>query len=360
MLKSSKKKIQEVDIFYIIKILWEGKLKIISLTIITTLIAVYYNYMQPGSYGYKAKISKSQRSVFSEYTRLNQILLSNSLTFKVNPESIFKSFLHQVNDYNAVVSFLSDEPSFKLILSNLDDSLKQKALLKYTESFKISLDPKLEVITVEFEWLNGVDGRKIFENFMKKFLEKVKLEIIGEAIQAKEIINSINNDQLKSLNFEMKNILEYEKKRIARELLILEDNYRIAKILNIENFSKSQNNLIVLKDYERGFKVIEEEMNVLKNSSDEDLVFKSFDYLRLIKKKNDLQVKMNKDSLIDSIENLKKDSLHDWVDYSTLNMDIQNLSIAKRILIFGVIFGLLVGSLYIIIRDAIPGLKIIK
>ena len=92
MLKSNKKEISEVDIFYIIKILWEGKLKIISLTIITTLIAVYYNYTQPDSYLYKAKISKSQKSVFNGYTNLNQILKSNSFTFNIDPDSILNFF----------------------------------------------------------------------------------------------------------------------------------------------------------------------------------------------------------------------------------------------------------------------------
>ena len=61
------KKNPEIDIFYIIKILLEAKLKIISLTIITTLIAVFYNYMQPNSYSYKAKIFKSQN--LSNYHR---------------------------------------------------------------------------------------------------------------------------------------------------------------------------------------------------------------------------------------------------------------------------------------------------
>ena len=359
MLKKNKKENPEVDIAYIVKILWDAKLKIISFTIITTLIAVFYNYMKPNSYAYKSKIYKSQTSVFNRYANLNQILSYNSFSFEVNPDSILEFFFYKANDYTEIFSFLTNDPIVKLKLSNLDGTLKQEALSKYVKSFKVLLQPETEVITVEFKWHDEAEGRKIYENFVKHFLEKVKLGIIDEVTQTNKIINLINQNNLKNIKFEIKGILEYEKKRVAREILLLEDQYRIAKELGIEdyNISDLMPGILGMKGYERGYKAIEKEINILKNTSDEDLIYKSLDYLRMNKNIYNIEMRINENSLIESIKNLEKDNPYDWVNYTTLNMDIENLSMAEKNFILSLIFGLLIGSLYIIILDVVSGSK---
>ena len=353
------KKNPEIDVFYIIKILFEAKLKIISLTIITTLIAVIYNYMQPNSYSYKAKIYKSQESVFNKYRNLNQILLSNSFSSGIDPQSMLERFFFITNNYNDLILFFKDDQLTKLKLAGLNDTLKQKMLIKHVKSFQISLEPDSETITVEFEWSDADEGIQVFENLMKIFLERVKLEVINEIIETNKIIISINDNKLKNLKLQVKSILEYQKIKTTREILILEDQYKVAKELGIRK-SMEETAEMLPKGYERGYEAIEEEINILKNTSDEDLIEKSFNYLQLNQSIYKLKDSINENSLTESIKILKNDSPYDWVNYTTLNMNIKNLLSPKKNLILGLIFGLLIGSLYIIIFDAIPRSKKIK
>ena len=94
------------------------------------------------------------------------------------------------------------------------------------------------------------------------------------------------------------NTKDLEKIRAEREILILEEQYSIAKDLGLEgssfDISKGEKYIITegssyvtktstssIKDYERGYKAIAKEIEFLKKRSDKDMIKRSVDYITI-------------------------------------------------------------------------------
>ena len=352
----------EIDLLNLIKIFWHGKLTLISITLILTLIAAIYGYKQPTLYSFSTKINKSQTAIFNNYKITNDILSLNSFPLSINPKTIFEKFIYRANNYKEIISVLKNNPFVKLKLVNLDDASKQKMLLSYARAFKISVINSKTTIA-SFEWHDINEGLLLFEQVMQKSLENIKIDITKEIEQASIIIDLIKDNRIKNLNKSIDNILELEKIKIAREILILEELYSMAKELGIEKNIFSENNgssFTVIKDYHRGYRAIRKEIDILKERTDSNKIRSSFEYVNLSENIYRIKNDTSSTSLSESIKALEEDKVNDWVNYNPLSISIERLSTEpKRFLIFGLILGLVLGALYIIIRDIILNLKII-
>lgn len=360
MQKINKKNVSEIDLLNIIKIFWEGRFVFISIALIVTLTSAIYGYNQPTLYNFTTKIKKSQEAVFNNYKITNDILLSNNLPLYIDSDTIFEKFTYRANNYTEILSILKDNPTIKLKLSNLDDVSKQRELLNYARAFQLKTLPELEIANASLQWNDTNEGLLIFEQVIKKILDNVKIDVISEIEQSAKVISLIKDTKLRNLKSAGKNILELEKIRLEREILILEEQYSIAKELGIESsFDVEKNIYVYSSGYARGTKAIRIEIDQLKKRSDMETIKRSFEYINIsqgiFKIKNDTST----NSLNQSLKFIVGDKSIDWVNFDSLDVRIEKLSTTpKKFLIVGLILGLVLAALYIIISDLIRDLKI--
>ena len=350
------------DLQYLIRIFWKEKLMLITLAIILMSVGGIHAYKQPSLYSFSTKIKKTQESVFNKYKVINEILRRNNFFFTINNISIFKKFVYNASNYRKIISLLENDRLINSQIDGLDDQSKQRMLFDYARSFQIIVNKKLENATVSFVWHDVNEGLLLFEELMKKTMESVKINVIAEVKQSSKMINSKKENRLKNLKETSANILELEKIKAERELLILEEQYFIAKDLGIEG--SIDINIIEgseIKIYMKGYKWISKEIEFLKKRSDEDTIKRSNDYINISREIYYLKNDMAQDSLNEPINILETDKSDDWVDFSILDVNIVKISPEPyKYAFFGLILGLVLGVLFVIIRDLISRLRLIK
>ena len=352
------------DLLYLIRIFWKEKLMLITLAIILMSVGGIHAYKQPSLYSFSTTIQKSQTSVFNKYKVTNEILRRNNFLLTIDNISMYKKFVYRVSNYREIISLLENDRLINTRIDGLDDQSKQRMLFDYARSFQIIDDTKLKNATVSFMWHDANEGFLLFEDLIKKTMEGVKINVIAEVKQSSKMINSKRENKLKNLKDTKVNILELEKIRAEREILILEEQYFIAKDLGIEGSVvdiKTSPYPYRLKDYKRGYKAISKEIEFLKKRSDKDMIKRSVDYITISREIYYLKNNTAQNSLNESINILETDKSDDWVDFSILDVNVVKISPEPyKYVFFGLILGLILGVLFVIMRDLISRLRLIK
>ena len=189
---------KEIDLFDLLKPIWDGKWKIIVITVITTLICTVYAYQQPNSYTSSTTIYRAENSEFIKYTILNDILTEkfgekeSANIYFINSQEVFKKLINEFRDYDEVVEILKNDPNIRKSLINISESDKRQELIGHAKSFvisekfippKLSDKSKLKDYTLSFTWHNINEGREIFEKALNLSLINVRDKILKDLSQ---------------------------------------------------------------------------------------------------------------------------------------------------------------------------------
>ncbi|MAJ23548.1 MAG: hypothetical protein CMI75_07190 [Candidatus Pelagibacter sp.] len=417
----------------IFKIIWSGKWKIILITIVITLISVYYGSQRPDSYNISILIKKSPPSAFNKYKTINDILIREGYSIKIDPETLIEKFILEFNRLNVLNELLKKNPYLEKHLAGLDDASKQKALLEIVRSFTLSNTKNNENVLVFFKWHDPNEGLKLLDSTIKAALVNVKKSIINEIEEKIKTVNLIDENKLKELDSKKKSIIYFKIKNLQRDLVDLEESLEVVKRKEIKQvekrilFLKEQSNIarhldikngIGYKDttqsggyYLRGYEAIDKEIDLIKNSSidqnilsvisfngtsrssytietqieilkkriektkdlqfnqysnsrdllinnviekliDEHTIKPSYEYIKLQREINEIKNNSLPVILNDYLETIDKSGYKSWISYNQLSAKIISLNIGfKKMLAFGVIFGLLVGILFVLVSN---------
>jgi LPS O-antigen subunit length determinant protein (WzzB/FepE family) len=196
-------------ILSILKIIWSGKWKIILVTLVTTLISVYYASKRPDLYNISIPIKKSPSSEFANLRAINNILLLEGYSLNINSEILVERFISEFKTLNELKPILEKNPYVKKYLANLDDQSKQKSLLKIVRSFGINHTNNNQNILVSFQWHDQNEGQELLNNLIKVTLEKVKKSIISEIEQTNKTISFTDKNRIKELENKKKSIIYF-------------------------------------------------------------------------------------------------------------------------------------------------------
>ena len=420
-------------ILSILKIIWSGKWKIILVTLVTTLISVYYGSQRPDSYNISIHIKKSSPSTFNNYKTINDILIRKGYSIKIDPETLIEKFILEFNRPDVLNELLKKNPYLEKHLAGLDDASKQKALLEINRSFKLNYTKDNENVVVSFKWHDPNEGLKLLNSSIKAVLVNVKKSIINEIEEKIKTVNSIDENKLKELDSKKKSIIYFKIKNLQRDLIDLKESLEVVKRTEMKQvekrilFLKEQSNIARHLDikngigdldtvisggyYMRGYEAIDKEIDLMENSSidqnilrvinfsdnslssykieiqieilkkriektkdlqfnpysnsrdllinnaidkliDEQTINPSYEYIKLQREINETKYNSLPVILNDYLETVDKSGYQSWISYNQLSANIISLNIGfKKILAFGVIFGLLVGILFVLVSD---------
>ena len=266
----------EIDIGEIFIILWNLKIKITLIALISFVIFVGYDNSRPkkpnvfkntltikSSKENEFFILKSLQNEIANVNKLEKDTLSESLTDVTNYNvKVLHRFIEELLDYQELVSVLKKNENIKKDISQLSEYDKQQKLYGYTKLFTVEKSPsetQNHEYTLRFTW-QGDQGESI--------------DILDQVL--KLALMNLRASILKELEDNYKNEKEFLVNRDLRRIKYLLDQSELAKKLGIirsvnkynldlsTNLDFSENNLAI-PYYLRGSDAIDMEINLFKN-----------------------------------------------------------------------------------------------
>ena len=266
----------EIDIGEIFIILWNLKIKITLIALISFVIFVGYDNSRPK----KPNVFKSTltiksakeneffilKSLQNEIVNVNEFgkdTLKKNLTDVTNYNvRVLHRFIEELLDYQELVSVLKKNENIKKDISQLSEYDKQQKLYGYTKLFTVEKSPsetQNHEYTLRFTWQGD---------------QRESIDILDQVL--KLALMNLRASILKELEDNYKNEKEFIVNRDLRRIKYLLDQSELAKKLGIirsvnkynldlsTNLDFSENNLAI-PYYLRGSDAIDMEINLFKN-----------------------------------------------------------------------------------------------
>jgi LPS O-antigen subunit length determinant protein (WzzB/FepE family) len=379
---------EEINLIDVILTIWNGKFKILIITLIfLSLGFVYINFKDDSKESYRVsfQIKPTDSIFFLKYISLNDIILSNKIlqnsedknSYLLNNKLIFKRFINDFMDYEELKLVLKSNPYVKKQIAELSKKNKETALNNFAESFTISTKKKNQQkeYFLNFNWHNVDEGLEIANETINLVLSNVKNLIIRDIEILIKTIQIKNSNKLQLLELELQLISQSNNEQLRDKdllrLLYLNEQLQIAKELDIENSqvdekrnnevfftikdkrdqcegigyksdtqgfadcvlslvkldNKKQSTLIKSRYYLIGSKAIEKEIKLIKdrNYQAQEFSNQSEKYYSTKKEINKIESNISSKKLLESISILKNDKQSFTIDYDLLYSDVTSL-----------------------------------
>lgn len=324
----------EIDIFEIVKVIWDGKLKIALIIAISILLGVYYNYSTPELYNNSIIIKPSKNSQFTKFQKITtflnlyeakltklignknilQISSSTDNYLKITNETILKRFIEELLDYEELMIVLKKKDTSE----DLPAPGQNQKIFNYVKSFKVNKMEKKSDYFLEFKWDNKKESIQIID-------ETIKLTLINfENSFFKELKDTLEAKKMVLLN------------RDSNRIDFLKEQSSIASKLKISDYQIENVNQSQEAYYLRGSEAIEEEINLIQNRK-----YKDFD---------DIQKHIN----------LFKDEHLNWINYNSFLIETNSTKNPRGIFIISILIGLVAGIFYVLISNLLNSQKTTK
>ena len=338
--KNSIQNNSEIDLGELFKTLWNKRIKIALIAVISFAIIVGYDNYKPknaNSFKNSLVINLTKEKEFLGFLPIFDFLnegkvVPTSIIEGITTAKILDSFIEEFLDYEELIIILKDSEDIKKDISQLSNYDQQRVLHGYAKLFSMNKS-KTEIpnYTLRFTWQeDDREIRDIIDKAIKLTLENLKasifLEIDSYYKSKKESI--INKDLTK---------VEYllEQSLMAKELNIKEMSEDTRTELDT-NGNVSFNFSPYVEDpyYLRGYQAIDMEIDLIKNRK----------HLKLVNIRKEIDL-------------LKKKDIK-WIDYNIFLLDaaMQN-KVRPLSLSFALLFSLIIGAVYVLISNAFQSHK---
>jgi len=263
----------EISLVDIVNVLLRRKKLILGITAVTVCIGLFYAFSQQRVYQVETILSPPSNEIIQSFNLHNlQNINKNNIYSRFTQIITTRTFRQEFFNKFNVIETLSDIPENKMTTSEINDVFEG-----FSDSLKvIKKDKKDKKDNIKIS-LEGLDKDKLGA-WLDGFV----------ALADSTIVNQIVNDMRAGINYKIKNLrLEIKNKRLfynqrrKDELERLHEDYRIAKSLGIlerndsRNMISSKNNLSIYmngrKRYMEGTKILQAEINALKNRKSDDI-----------------------------------------------------------------------------------------
>jgi len=321
----------EIDLIALFKIIWDGKIKILLITIISFFVGFVYNSQIPVNYTNSLTIKPSKPIEFLKLENINELLVSNQSNQSDQSDQSDQSnqsnqlyldrFINELNDYEELLLIIQNTKKIQEHFSKINIKDQEKELYEYAKSLEIVSSKKDEKnYIINFKWHNPDEAQKILQDTLnltsKNLKERISLEL--KQILEFEKLLLLNEDRIR---------LDYlrEQSEIARELNIIDNQ--------IDNVNLSQSSGVSLNIntadiayYLRGYKAIDKEIELIQKR---EYPFFNFTNQELNEIRN---------------EEIK------FVDYNIYLMQTKSLKKSKKtILQISILLGMIAGMVFIFI-----------
>ena len=320
----------EIDLIALFKIIWDGKIKILLITLISFIVGFGYNSQIPASYSMSLTINPYKNSEFIKFDNIRTFLKPNQLDKINQPKQSEKlnkiyqvRFINELADYEEFLISIKNTKKVQEHFSKLNNENQEIKLFQYAKLLEINAPKKKEQsYIINFNWHDPEEAKKILRETLNLTSKNLKIDI--------------HNELMTILEFEKKLILKTDTERLE----YLKEQSSIAKELNIvdnqiDNVNLSQSNVSLsintadIAYYLRGYKAIDKEIELIKGR----------DYQNL--------------KTIEQEINSLKDLEINYVEYNIYLLKTKSLKNTKLILLTSILSGLIIGVFFVFISNAL-------
>ena len=336
MKKNSFNNDDEIDIFQVVKTIWDGKIKIALIIGISILVGVYYNHLTKETYDNLVIIKPSKNSQFTKFQKITTFLnvydakltrlfgnknilhLSNDTDnyLKITNITILTRFIEELMDYEELMIVLKNLEKNNDNISKLSSTDQQQKIFDYAKSFKVNKMENKPDYVLQFKWDNYKESIEIIDNILKLTLINFENSFSKELDDLLEVKKAV----LLNRDSNMINYLK-EQSSIAKKLGIMDNQF--------VNDDQSKEGYFL-----RGFEAIDKEISLIQ----------SREYKDFADAKKDI--------------NLLKDLDLDWVNYNSFLIETKSDKDPIKALIFSILIGLLVGVFYTLISNVLKSQEV--
>lgn len=321
----------EIDFVKIIQSIFYEKKKVFLITTIAIFLGIFNYYITPNSFTSSIDIKPNKNSEFVKLESLFEILEPEELEkiegiekikIKIN-KIILDRFLSELMDYEELATVLSNNKNVKAEIIELTENDKKQRLFDYTKNLTLEEPVKSSNYhNLSLIWNDNQEAKNILHQTLRLVSNNLRNAIFKELKSRLEIKkNLVINEDLLKIDYLL------EQSLIAKELNIY-DNQIDNSILPQSNISFNRNTNEIAY-YLRGYKAIDKEISLIKKREYKDI-----------------------NSIKNEIKNLEKIDIK-WVDYNIYLMVSHNSKNFLKSLIVSVLIGLLVGSGYVLVSNAL-------
>ena len=322
----------DIDLHKLLKTIWDGKIKIISIMFITFLISYGYSYRIPATYESSINVKVGKNKDIKELHEIyNYLFPDKEISFLgsgkegvkdssggrhllIYKETVQEEFIDELMDYEELVSVLENNETVKKKVSQLPEGSKPRILYDYASTLSIKKANNIEndIYTLKFVWNDAQEASDILNQTIKL----VSINLGKSIFQHLESVMLIKKNQ--KFNMDLKR-LEFllEQRAIATELNIEEAFFQNSYFQGSKGFSGQY--------YLNGYKAIDKEIEVMKKRK----------YVSNIEKNIDILKKRNTN----------------WIDYNVYLFDTKSLKNSKTIYLASIFLGFMIGLFYVVIAS---------
>lgn len=386
----------EINLLQLLQTLWNKKYTILFITFISFLFGIYFAKGLPSRFQVTTPIEYGNESLFIKYLIISDVLNRNETKtfvknkpgpFSLGPENIFNKFISEFNDYNEMIITLRKSKFVNELIKDKNKSEQKTILISLAKSFQV-LKNKNNEWNLSFTWHDVKEGKYLFNKAILLTLENIKRNILTDLKALTELLNAKNKRDIISLNDQVELIEGSLKLQIKKRIKFLNEQSTIAKEIGLENnldyrsnsvssnftnltiealrdplmfgddyFSAYDNNFNNLPYYLRGYKPIEKEIEIIKSRSNEEILLMSSGYVNLqsklsLLKKNRISNQLNYWALEISNDNSNK-----WLRFDFDFASTKSLNNSMMYLFVSIIFGFILGSIFVLIYSSISKSK---
>ncbi len=220
----------EIDLRELFNALWQGKVWIIALTMLCSIVAVIYALTAQEWWSSKARIMEPQIQNFSAYQQQvkqfqpifdiyqddGTVLVSKSLDSLVDPTILFQRFIDAYNSSANKKQFLDNSIEFKKFKAQLDTDTDEATRRLYSEWFtKITATPVDKKKDDDYDISLQATTKESSVSLLNEYIDSVKNKVFNDALNNLQAIVNAKKNELK----QQKIILEAQtKNRLAVEV----------------------------------------------------------------------------------------------------------------------------------------------
>lgn len=399
MNKKYKSESDEIDISKIVLTIWKEKIKIILILLLFCSLGIYKNSQKSPSFNFSLDIQESQNSKFIKFIPINEILQNSNMStrnkdksssvfnsYQINNKFILDKFIDEFMDFEELIIILKNTTYVQDSITGKSDKDKRQILANLAKSI-VSISPKNKDesnITLNFNWHDENQFKKILDDTMKLVLLSLKKSVIEDINNLAISIEKNNLIRLEPLELQLKLFDKARNEFKLSRLQFLEEQSKIAKELDIQDNQLDYLTLLLaersklplgkdvgLSDiffslerkapyYLRGYKVIDKEIELIKNRDQRNQVYSSSKFIRTTEKINEINSDLSSTQLTKFIETIKNDDESKWVNYNLLYLSTRSLNNNRNTLKKYMVIGLLIATFYVLIIHVIKSTKLVR
>ena len=177
MKKNNLSHTDELDLTVFLMILWNGKIKILLITIISFLAGIGYSYQIPNNFLNLLTINAIDSSELKQINYINKLLKPNDYNQLNNLNKldqldelnlhILDKFINELRDYEEFVIILKNNKKIQDKISKLKIEDQELKLFKYAKLLKIISPNKNEKdYILSFTWHDPDDAKKQLQDIL--------------------------------------------------------------------------------------------------------------------------------------------------------------------------------------------------